>query len=157
MGALSRLRPAASDPSSGGLPGQVFGPESSGKTTLAMNAIAAVQRDGGTAALIDAEHAFDPVYSKVRWRRAGALPPCMWRRRHGEGPAPPWCAPQASPVNHLHTCCKTAVGQGLALCGGGVRLCARRMGRALRRPVPRSDGRGSRCSVLIRGSLDVDS
>lgn len=44
----------------------MFGPESSGKTTLAMNAIAAVQRDGGTAALIDAEHAFDPVYSKVR-------------------------------------------------------------------------------------------
>eukprot|EP00208_Stichococcus_sp_RCC1054_P007529 CAMPEP_0206134472 /NCGR_PEP_ID=MMETSP1473-20131121/26_1 /ASSEMBLY_ACC=CAM_ASM_001109 /TAXON_ID=1461547 /ORGANISM="Stichococcus sp, Strain RCC1054" /LENGTH=443 /DNA_ID=CAMNT_0053526079 /DNA_START=257 /DNA_END=1588 /DNA_ORIENTATION=+ len=43
---------------------EVFGPESSGKTTLAMNAIAAVQRDGGTAALIDAEHAFDPVYSK---------------------------------------------------------------------------------------------
>jgi recombination protein RecA len=45
---------------------QVFGPESSGKTTLAMNAIAAVQAKGGTAALIDAEHAFDPVYSKVR-------------------------------------------------------------------------------------------
>lgn len=44
---------------------QVFGPESSGKTTLAMHAIAEVQRQGGTAALIDAEHAFDPVYSKV--------------------------------------------------------------------------------------------
>jgi len=43
----------------------VFGPESSGKTTLAMHAIAEVQRQGGTAALIDAEHAFDPVYSKV--------------------------------------------------------------------------------------------
>lgn len=43
---------------------EVFGPESSGKTTLAMNAIAAVQAKGGTAALIDAEHAFDPVYSK---------------------------------------------------------------------------------------------
>lgn len=43
---------------------EVFGPESSGKTTLAMHAIAEVQRQGGTAALIDAEHAFDPVYSK---------------------------------------------------------------------------------------------
>ena len=44
---------------------QVFGPESSGKTTLAMHAIGAVQKQGGTAALIDAEHAFDPVYSRV--------------------------------------------------------------------------------------------
>jgi len=44
----------------------VFGPESSGKTTLAMHAIAEIQRQGGTAALIDAEHAFDPVYSGVR-------------------------------------------------------------------------------------------
>ena len=44
----------------------MFGPESSGKTTLAMNAIAAIQQAGGTAALIDAEHAFDPVYSRVR-------------------------------------------------------------------------------------------
>lgn len=43
---------------------EVFGPESSGKTTLAMHAIAEVQKQGGTAALIDAEHAFDPVYSK---------------------------------------------------------------------------------------------
>lgn len=43
---------------------EVFGPESSGKTTLAMNAIAAAQANGGKAALIDAEHAFDPTYSK---------------------------------------------------------------------------------------------
>ena len=43
----------------------MFGPESSGKTTLAMHAIAEAQRQGGTAALIDAEHAFDPVYSKA--------------------------------------------------------------------------------------------
>ena len=48
--------------------GQVFGPESSGKTTLAMHAIAEIQRQGGTAALIDAEHAFDPVYSGVSRR-----------------------------------------------------------------------------------------
>ena len=46
-------------------PLQVFGPESSGKTTLALHAMAAVQKQGGTALLVDAEHAFDPVYSKV--------------------------------------------------------------------------------------------
>ena len=45
---------------------QVFGPESSGKTTLALHAMAAVQKQGGTALLVDAEHAFDPLYSKVR-------------------------------------------------------------------------------------------
>ena len=45
---------------------QVYGPESSGKTTLALHAIAEVQRQGGVAALIDAEHAFDPEYSRVR-------------------------------------------------------------------------------------------
>ncbi|QDZ19760.1 RecA DNA recombinase [Chloropicon primus] len=43
---------------------EVYGPESSGKTTLAMHAIAEVQRTGGTAVLVDAEHAFDPVYSQ---------------------------------------------------------------------------------------------
>ena len=44
----------------------MYGPESSGKTTLALHAMAEVQKNGGTAALIDAEHAFDPEYSKVR-------------------------------------------------------------------------------------------
>ncbi len=44
---------------------QVYGPESSGKTTLALHAMAEVQKAGGTAALIDAEHAFDSTYSKV--------------------------------------------------------------------------------------------
>ena len=44
---------------------QVFGPESSGKTTLALHAMAAVQKAGGTALLVDAEHAFDAQYSKV--------------------------------------------------------------------------------------------
>ena len=53
-------------------PRQVYGPESSGKTTLALHAIAEVQRQGGTAALIDAEHAFDPEYSRVP--PAGACP-----------------------------------------------------------------------------------
>ena len=43
---------------------EIFGPESSGKTTFALEAIAACQREGGRAAFIDAEHALDPVYSK---------------------------------------------------------------------------------------------
>jgi hypothetical protein len=44
---------------------QIFGPESSGKTTLAMHAIAEVQKQGGVACFIDAEHAFDAVYAEV--------------------------------------------------------------------------------------------
>lgn len=43
---------------------EIYGPESSGKTTLALHAIAEVQRNGGTAAFIDAEHALDPAYAK---------------------------------------------------------------------------------------------
>jgi len=43
---------------------EVYGPESSGKTTLALHAIAEAQRLGGSAAFIDAEHALDPVYAK---------------------------------------------------------------------------------------------
>jgi recombination protein RecA len=52
----------------GGLPKgrviEIFGPESSGKTTLTLHAIAEVQKLGGTAAFIDAEHALDPAYAK---------------------------------------------------------------------------------------------
>ncbi len=43
---------------------EIYGPESSGKTTLALHAIAAAQRQGGSAAFIDAEHALDPIYAK---------------------------------------------------------------------------------------------
>lgn len=43
---------------------EIFGPESSGKTTLALHAVAEVQRAGGTAAFIDAEHALDTVYAR---------------------------------------------------------------------------------------------
>jgi recombination protein RecA len=52
----------------GGLPRgrivEIYGPESSGKTTLALHAIAEAQKAGGTAAFIDAEHALDPSYAK---------------------------------------------------------------------------------------------
>ena len=44
---------------------EIFGPESSGKTTVALHIIAEVQKEGGEAAFIDAEHALDPVYAKA--------------------------------------------------------------------------------------------
>ncbi len=44
---------------------EIYGPESSGKTTLALHAIAEVQRNGGTAAFVDAEHALDPKYAAL--------------------------------------------------------------------------------------------
>jgi recombination protein RecA len=52
----------------GGLPRgriiEIYGPESSGKTTLALHAIAEAQKHGGTCAFIDAEHALDPIYAR---------------------------------------------------------------------------------------------
>src|SRR5579864_9430103 len=52
----------------GGLPRgrvvEIYGPESSGKTTLALHVIAEAQRSGGTCAFVDAEHALDPAYAK---------------------------------------------------------------------------------------------
>ena len=53
----------------GGLPKgriiEIYGPESSGKTTLALQVVAEAQREGGKAAFIDAEHALDPVYARA--------------------------------------------------------------------------------------------
>src|SRR5437588_2490612 len=53
----------------GGLPRgrvvEIFGPEASGKTTLAMHVVAEAQRNGGICAYIDAEHAVDPVYARA--------------------------------------------------------------------------------------------
>src|SRR5437660_6590853 len=43
---------------------EIFGPESSGKTTVALQVIAEAQKQGGMAAFIDAEHALDPIYAK---------------------------------------------------------------------------------------------
>ena len=48
---------------------EVFGPESSGKTTLTLHMIAEAQKLGGEAAFIDAEHALDPVYARSEERR----------------------------------------------------------------------------------------
>ena len=44
---------------------EVYGPESSGKTTVALHMVAEVQKRGGIAGFIDAEHALDPVYAKI--------------------------------------------------------------------------------------------
>ncbi|HKA04170.1 MAG TPA: ATPase domain-containing protein, partial [Acidimicrobiales bacterium] len=53
----------------GGLPRgrvvEIYGPESSGKSTLAMHVVAEAQRNGGICAYIDAEHAMDPVYARA--------------------------------------------------------------------------------------------
>ena len=52
----------------GGLPRgriiEIYGPESSGKTTLTLHAVAQAQKEGGVCAFVDAEHALDPVYAK---------------------------------------------------------------------------------------------
>ncbi|MGZ8283484.1 MAG: ATPase domain-containing protein, partial [Allosphingosinicella sp.] len=52
----------------GGLPRgrvvEIYGPESSGKTTLALHAVAEAQKAGGVAAFVDAEHALDPIYAR---------------------------------------------------------------------------------------------
>ena len=53
----------------GGLPKgrivEIYGPESSGKTTVALHIVAEAQKKGGIAAFIDAEHALDPIYAKA--------------------------------------------------------------------------------------------
>src|SRR5260221_5053507 len=55
----------------GGLPRgrvvEIYGPESSGKSTLALHVVAEAQRNGGICAYIDAEHAMDPVYARAIW------------------------------------------------------------------------------------------
>ena len=52
---------------------EIYGPESSGKTTLTLHAIAEVQKAGGTAAFIDAEHALDPSYAEKIWVNTSEL------------------------------------------------------------------------------------
>ena len=57
----------------GGLPKgriiEIYGPESSGKTTLALQVVAEAQKAGGICAFVDAEHAMDPVYAKKTWSK----------------------------------------------------------------------------------------
>ena len=66
----------------GGLPRgrviEIYGPESSGKTTLALHTVAEAQKRGGICAFIDAEHALDPVYA----RKLGVRARCPHTRSH---------------------------------------------------------------------------
>ena len=71
---------------------EVYGPESSGKTTVALHMVAEVQKRGGIAGFIDAEHALDPVYAKISaWMWIIFISPSritasrLWRLRR------PWC------------------------------------------------------------------
>ncbi len=63
---------------------EIFGPESSGKTTLALHVVASAQRNGGIAAFIDAEHALDPSWAKklgVATRDAAGQPARLAAKR----------------------------------------------------------------------------
>jgi recombination protein RecA len=66
----------------GGLPRgrviEIYGPESSGKTTLTLSVIAQMQKLGGTAAFIDAEHALDPVYAQKLGVNVSEYVPVLW-------------------------------------------------------------------------------
>ena len=76
---------------------EIYGPESSGKTTLTLHAIAEVQKRGGVAAFVDAEHALDPVYAASlvwMWRTCWCLSrtPVRWRWKSWIS----WCDPLRS-------------------------------------------------------------
>ena len=58
---------------------EVYGPEASGKTTLALQVIAQAQRNGGNAAFVDAEHALDPIYSTACWCHSRIMASRRWR------------------------------------------------------------------------------
>lgn len=82
----------------GGLPKgrvvEIYGPESSGKTTLTLQAIAECQKKGGTAAFIDAEHALDPIYAAklgVTWTTCCCRSPIPVSRRWKSPTC--WCGP----------------------------------------------------------------
>ena len=75
---------------------EIYGPESSGKTTLALHVIAEAQKTGGEAAFIDAEHALDPVYAKklgVDIDNLIVSQPDTWRTsvRNNRSTSKKWC------------------------------------------------------------------
>ena len=91
----------------GGLPRgriiEIYGPESSGKTTVALHAVAEVQKQGGVAAFVDAEHALDPNYAKALGVNKSSAPiswatgssswtSTTWRARSWAPPTPAWTA-----------------------------------------------------------------
>ena len=86
----------------GGLPRgrvvEIYGPESSGKTTLALHAVAEAQKLGGEAAFIDVEHALDPVYAAAnrRWRSPKRWCAAVPSTSSSSTRWPPWCPRQRS-------------------------------------------------------------
>ena len=85
----------------GGLPKgriiEIYGPESSGKTTVALHCVAEVQKQGGIAGFIDAEHALDPVYERISVLilTISIFPSRTAESRHLRSPRP-WCVPEQS-------------------------------------------------------------
>ena len=86
----------------GGLPRgrvvEIYGPESSGKTTLALHAVAEAQKTGGACAFIDAEHALDPAYARklgVDLEELLISPAGHGASRRSRSPTR-WCAPGRS-------------------------------------------------------------
>src|SRR4028118_889262 len=82
----------------GGLPRgrvvEIYGPESSGKTTVALHSVASAQARGGIAAFIDAEHALDPAYAQAPGRETDpppTSPPHRWAPARGGRPRPRAC------------------------------------------------------------------
>ena len=74
---------------------EIYGPESSGKTTLALHVVAEAQRNGGIAAFIDVEHALDPQYRPENSASIPRRPPRLPTRLPARRPsrtARPWCA-----------------------------------------------------------------
>ena len=73
---------------------EIYGPESSGKTTLALHVIAEAQKKGGEAAFIDVEHALDPVYAAALGVDVDSLlsPSRIPASRRWRSPKP-WCVP----------------------------------------------------------------
>ena len=68
---------------------EIYGPESSGKTTVTLHMIAEVQKRGGIAGFIDAEHALDPVYATISIFPSLTAVSRLWRSpRPWSGPAP---------------------------------------------------------------------
>ena len=128
----------------GGLPRgrviEIYGPESSGKTTLALHTVAEAQREGGVCAFVDAEHALDPIYARKLGVNLDDLlisQPDTGSRR-SRSPTR-WCAP--APSTCWSSTCRGAHAQGGARRRDGrgpAGLQARLMSQALRSSRVRS-------------------
>ena len=76
---------------------EVFGPESSGKTTIALQAVAQAQKSGGMAAFVDVEHALDPAYARKLWWHPTLSTYWLWIRWPRWSRKPNWTVRWATP------------------------------------------------------------